>query len=1759
MSEIDRLATAVGLSAQQQEMLAALLAEAGIDLGGEPPITRVEDRDNLQLSFSQHRLWFQQRLEPESPFYNIAVEVRLTGALDVPVLGRALAEVTRRHETLRTAFVEAGGEPRVTIAAPGPVRQPLVDLGALPAAAIERAAAELTAAEARRPFDLAAGSLLRVLVLKLGPREHKIVLTLHHVVADGWSLNLLVIEVGALYGAFVGGRPSPLPEPAFQFTDYAAWQRNWMQGEVLDKELDHWRAKLAGANPVLELPFDHPRPAQRSSRGTTRVFALPAQLAQSVERLTRREGVSLFMTLAAAFFALLERYTGQRDLVLGYPVANRDRGDIEGLIGLFLNTLVLRVDLGGEPTLHTLLARVRDEVLEAQSHSQLPFEMLVEKLRPERSLGYNPLFQVLFVLQNTPASELEIPGLGVEAALLDLAVSQFDLNCRFEKSGDTLVGRLEYSEDLFESTTIERLTEHFVRLLSAAVAAPQQPLSQLPLLAAGERHQLLAEWNDPAGAAGEAWRPVVTHRLIEAQARRTPAAPALVWGEEVWSYEDLNARANRLARHLLACGLRRGERVGIALRRSPWVAASVLGVMKAGGCYVPLDPSYPAERLAYMVADAGARLVVSEEEVAGAAWLAGRRQVRVDADRAAIDALEAGDLELEVGPEEPVYVIYTSGSTGRPKGVELSHASLASFLATMLDRPGLGPADVVAGVTALPFDPSGLELFLPLLAGARLVVASEDETRDGRRLLRLLQVSGATLLQATPPTWGMLLDAGWEGEPRLRALCGGEAMSEHLARELTRRCAEVWNVYGPTETTVWSTAGRVVAGGRITVGRAVARMAMYVLSPGLEPVPVGVVGELWIGGTGVARGYAGQPALTAERFVPSPFGEGGARLYRTGDVVRWLADGRLEHLGRADHQVKVRGHRIELGEIESALAQHPRVAQSVVVARGEGGGDLRLAAYVVWAGMAPAPGWDELRAHLAARLPDYMVPSAFMALPELPLTPNRKVDRRALPAPEAEAPPSESRPPRGTHETALARIFAEVLKLERVGVESNFFELGGHSLQAAQVAARVFAELGVEMPLRTLFEAPTVATLALRLAPPEPEPKPEPAQPPVAAAPGGGLPLSFAQQRLWFLDQLEPGSAMYNIPFGVELKGRLDVAVMAAALAEVVRRHEVLRTTFQAIDGEAVQVIGAPGGGAAALPVIDLRALPGRQRRQEVSRLRAAEAQRPFDLGLGPLLRSTLLRLGTMQHKILLTLHHIVSDGWSTGLLVREIGALYAAFKASDPSPLPELPLQYAGFAAWQRRHLSGAYLEAELAWWSRQLAGMPPALELPADHPRPLARSGRGAERDFLLKPESLAGLKALSQRQGATLFMTLLSGFLALLRRYTGEDDLAVGTPIAGRTRVDIEPLIGLFVNTLVLRADLAGDPPLRQLLEQVRETTLSAYAHQEVPFERLVEELAPERDLSRPPLVQVMFVVQNAPLGSLALPGLEISGDGVATATTKLDLTCTLAETGRGLEGRIEYSQDLFEAATIERLARHFTRLLASAVEDPEQRTSELLLLSSRERQQILGEWNDTATAYPRGLLLHELVAAQAARTPEAVAAVFEGERLTYRELVDRARRLARQLAARGAGPDGRVGVQQERSLDLIVSLLGVLEAGAAYVPLDPTLPAERLATLVESAGLSAVLTRDSLAALPVEPLSRKVDEGNLAYVLFTSGSTGTPKGVMIPHRGIVNRLLWMQEAYGLTAADRVMQKTPFGFDVSLWELFWPLITGARLVFA
>ncbi|HVS00541.1 MAG TPA: amino acid adenylation domain-containing protein [Thermoanaerobaculia bacterium] len=1679
-----------------------------------PPIVPVPREGDLPLSFAQQRLWLLDQLEPGSPAYNIPMAVRLAGDLPPGLLERIFGEIVRRHEALRTTFTSREGRPVQVIVAPR-IELPVIDLSAVG----ESEALHLAREEARRPFDLTRGPLLRLTLLRLGARDHVLLMTMHHIVSDGWSMGVLLREVAALYGNL------PLPGLAVQYADFAAWQRGWLQGEVLEEQIAYWTRQLAGAPRVLELPTARPRPAVQTFRGTALPVVLPSE---RVRELCRQAGVTPFMVLLAAWSALLGRHAGQPEVLVGAPIAGRNRREIEGLIGFFVNTLALRADLSDAPGFGELLGRVRRAALDAYTYQDLPFDRLVEELVPERDLSRSPLFQVVFTLQNAPGGGgLEIPGLALERLAVESRTTKFDLTLGLQEHAGGFAGVLEYNTDLFDASTAARLLARFEALLAGAVGDPGLTVPELPLLLDAERQQALREWND---AWSDYPRESSLPGLFAAVARSLPEAPAILSGGEVWSYRRLDEASSRLARRLEA--LPPESVVGVAMERSAELIVGILAILKAGCAYLPLDVEYPDERLAFMLADTGAPVVLVDERA--------RRRMEGLARLVSLGEEGGERLALEVPAESLALVIYTSGSTGRPKGVALAHRGIVRLVRDT-NYLRLGPGDRMGHAANISFDAATLEIWSALLNGAALVMIPRETALSPTALASQLQRDGVTALFLTTALFHQVAREAPEAFAGVHTVMfGGEAADPVAVARVAG--PGLVHLYGPAESTTLATWHRVleVPPGAVTVpiGLPVANSSVYVLDRWQRLVPPGAMGELCVGGDGLARGYLGRPELTAERFIPHPWGvgEGGERLYRTGDLARQRPDGAIEFVGRGDDQVKIRGFRIELGEVEAVLLAHPAVRDGVVLAREDRGG-RRLIAWVVGGVDEPA-----LRSWLRERLPDYMVPSAFVFLETLPLTPNGKVDRRALPEPERTRSVEEA--PLDLVEELLAGIWAEVLGLDKIGADEDFFTLGGHSLLATQVVSRVRAVLGVELPLRALFESPTVAGIAQSLRAVR-ESEAGQQAPPITPVPReGDLPLSFSQQRLWFLDQLEPGSPAYNIPLAVRLTGDLSVARLERIFAEVVRRHEALRTTFVSREGRPVQVIAATPG-ATGLETTELLVLEVSE--QEALRLAREEARRPFDLATGPLLRLALIRLDERQHLLLLTLHHIVADGWSMGVLLREIAALYGG------QELPELPVQYADFAVWQRRWLD---LEGQLAYWKRQLAGAPCVLELPLDRPRPAMQTFSGAS-----LPVSLPAVGELCRREGVTPFMVLLAAWSALLGRHAGRQDVLVGTPIAGRNRREIENLIGFFVNTLVLRADLSGAPGFGELLGRVRRTALDAYTHQDLPFDRLVEELVSERDMSTSPLFQVMLILQNASGQRFELPGMELSTVAVDGGMAKFDLTLALQEGPAGFEGGgLVYNTDLFDGSTAARLAARFQTLLAAAVADPGLPLDELPLLLAAERHQVLAEWNDTAAPRP-GILLHELVSAQARRTPEAVAASFEDESLSYGELEWRANRLAHSLIE--VGVEGRVGVRMERSLEMIVALLGILKAGAAYVPLDPTYPAERLALLVESSGARVVLDRGLVqqldVSLPDTALAVPVGDGNLAYVLYTSGSTGTPKGVMIPHRGIVNRLLWMQEAWPLAPGDRVLQKTPFTFDVSLGELFGTLLCGARLVFA
>jgi amino acid adenylation domain-containing protein len=1738
------------------------------------------------LSTGQQSLWFMHQLAPESSAYNLAFASRIHSALDVDALRRAFQALVDRHPSLRTTFASIQGEPLQQISSAVEVSFRFEDATGLSEAELN----ERLVGEAQRPFNLEAGPLMRVNLLRRSAAEHVVLLTLHHIIADFWSLAVLIHELGILYGAEREGTPLHLAPLAVPYTGYIRWQTEMLGGAEGERLWTYWRKRLGGELPVLNLAGDKPRPPVQTYRGASHPFMLSAETRRRLKALSREHGATLYMTLLAAFQVLLQRYTGQADILVGSPTAGRNWTELGSLIGYFVNPIVLRADLRDDPTFEEFLERTRRNSLKDFEHQAFPFAELVKRLQPDRDPSRSPLFQVMFALQKAHLLDKEglssfalgetgvrikVGGLDLESMALEQRVAQFELVLLMAEVDDGLLGSLQYNVDLFEHSTVVRMTGHFQTLLEDLLAHPGKRISDLQILTEAERAQLAA-WNEtradnPDGS--------LIHQLCEAQAARTPDAPAVAHAGRTLSYRELNEQANQVAHHLLSLGVGPGALVGVLMERSPEMIVALLGILKAGAAYVPLDPAYPQQRLAFMLEDAAAPVLITQKHLAAPLALRGTKVWSIDDEWR---RLSAENPAVAVGAGDRAYVIYTSGSTGRPKGVQVQHGSLLNLVYWHRRAYEVSASDRATQLAGVGFDASVWEIWPYLSAGASLHMV-DDETRGMPSKLRdWLVAQGITITFLPTPLAESVLTLEWPADAALRTLLtGGDRLRYFPPPSLP---FSLVNHYGPTECTVVASACRVPPARRGTdipppIGRPIENTRIYLLDSRLAIVPVGVPGELHIGGKGLSTGYLHRAGLTAERFIAHPFDdEPGARLYRTGDLARRLPTGEIEFLGRLDQQVKVRGFRIELGEIEAALGSHPFVRETVVVTREDGGEEKRLVAYVV-AEEEHAPGTSELRAFLKERLPDYMVPSAFVNLDALPLNANGKVERSLLPAPDQTPPGIQEAfmPPRTPIEEALMEIWAEVLGVERVGIQDNFFELGGHSLLATQVVSRVREAFKVELPLRSIFEEPTAAGLACTIeAALKIEPAVEaPLMQPVARD-GGGLPLSFAQQRLWFLDQLEPGNPLYNIPAAVHLEGRLNVNALLRSFDEIERRHESLRTHFEVVEGEPVQVVSTRADWR--VWEIDLRALPEPAKEEELRCLGREMARDAFDLARGPLLRSCLARLAEEEHVLFLTMHHIISDGWSMGVLVREWAALYEAFSEAKPSPLPELKLQYGDFAAWQREGWQTGNLEAHLAYWKEQLGDELPVLELPTDFPRPSVRTHRGGQRRLSLPAPLTESLKALSRQEGVTLYMTLLAAFQTLLHKYTGQPEIVVGTPIAGRNRAEIESLIGLFVNTLVMRTDLSGNPTFRDLLGRAQEVALGAYAHQDLPFEQLVKELQPERDLGQNPLFQVMLILQNAPMPDLKLTGLRLGLFENDSETAKFDLTLIVEDKGQSLDAVLEYDAELFCAATVERMLAHLQVLLESIVADPAQRIAELPYLTATERSRLLSEWNDTRTDYPRRSSLPHLFETQARRTPDEIAVVDERGSWSYGELNARANRLAHYLKRRGVGPDVLVGICVERSVEMLVGLLGILKAGGAYVPLDASYPGERLAFMIEDSRLQTLVTQSHLVeSLPPhraevirldavgELISGEsannpvcdVGPENLAYVIYTSGSTGKPKGVQIPHRAVVNFLNAMRRQQEWTPREVLLAVTTLSFDIAGLELYLPLTTGARLV--
>ncbi|MBA4246586.1 MAG: non-ribosomal peptide synthetase, partial [Pseudomonas sp.] len=1501
--------------------LARRLEQAGsaVDL----PLQARGERAQAPQSFAQQRLWFLQQLEPSSSAYHLPGVLRLRGEVDRQALQQAFEALAERHWILRTTFTQdAEGQPLQCIQP-----QASVNLEMLQARG-EHAFQALAREFMEKPFDLQQSPPWRVALVTLEPGEQRLLLCLHHLLSDGWSVQILLAEFAALYNAARTGVAAALPALTVQYADYAAWQREWLAGGEGARQLAYWREQLGDEQPLLELPCDHPRPARQSFRGGRVHFRLGAALGERLRDLAQAQNATPFMVLLGAYKVLLHRLSGQRDLRVGVPIAGRTRAEVEGLIGLFVNSQVLRSEIVPQQSFTALVEQIRRTSLEAQAHQELPFEQLVEALQPERSLSHNPLFQVAYDHQKVRHEALgQLQDLHAEVLTLADGGSQFDLalNTQEDRHGQ-FSGNWNYALDLFEAATVERLHQRFIRLLEQLLEQPQ--------LAIGE-HRLDDDQDRLALTSFNATRVdygvvEAVHRQFERRVQAQPETIALVFGEQRLSYAELDLRANQLAHCLQKLGVSRDSLVGVAALRSVEMVVALYAILKAGGAYVPMDPEYPAERLRYMLEDAGVSLLLSHDAVIDGLPQVSSVQV-LNLDHLDLSQEPQTAPEVAIHPEQLAYLIYTSGSTGKPKGAGNSHAALYNRLAWMQQAYQLTADDRVLQKTPFSFDVSVWEFFWPLITGARLVMAQPGDHRDPAKLVELIEREGISTLHFVPSMLAAFIGHGelTGCESLRRIVCSGEALPAELAsstRQLLPQ-AELYNLYGPTEAAIDVTHWRCSGQERrsVPIGRPIANLQIHILDERLNPQPIGVAGELYIGGIGLARGYHRRPGLTAERFVASPFGDG-QRLYRSGDLARWTEEGVLEYLGRIDHQVKLRGLRIELGEIEAALLEHPALREAVVLVR-----DQQLVAYVVGGDYDES----ELRARLKQRLPEFMVPSHVMQLERLPLSPNGKLERKALPEPQRVQ--RDYQAPRSGIESQLANIWQELLAVERVGREDDFFALGGHSLLATQLVSQIRRQLQRELPLRAAFEASTLSAQALQLAAAD-------------AAPGFRLqarqraarsPQSFAQQRLWFLAQLEPDSLAYLLPCAVRLTGELDIQALQRSFDTLAQRHESLRTTFTSGDaGEPLQCVQQP----AAVVIERLQAQDEAQLQQQIDGVN----RRPFDLEQSPPWRVALIEQDPRQHVLVLCLHHIIADGWSIQVLLDEFAALYRGHAEGQPVELAALPIQYADYALWQRDHLAGSRLAEQVQWWREQLGSEQPLLELPADRPRPAVRLGQGARHAFSV-PASLAErLREQAQLHEVTPFMLVLALYQSLLYRLTGQHDLRIGVPVAGRTQSESEGLIGLFVNTLVIRSEVDGQHSFVDLLRQVKARVVGAQAHQDVPFEQLVDALQPERSLSHNPLFQVAYNHQRQDQSALqTLPGLQCENLDCQGQSAHFDLVLgTLEQADGRIEAYLDYATDLFDASSVERLAGRFLRLLDGACRMPQASLADLPLLSESE---------------------------------------------------------------------------------------------------------------------------------------------------------------------------------------------------------------------
>ncbi|WP_227013950.1 non-ribosomal peptide synthetase [Paenibacillus psychroresistens] len=1689
------------------------------------------------VSSAQKRLFILDQIEGTQTSYNMPGVLAMKGHLDRARLIAAFEALIQRHESLRTSFEWREGEPIQRV-------HPHVEFR-MDVREAEEGQIEAIVKAFIRSFDLSQAPLLRVELLQLDAERHILLYDMHHIISDGMSMSVIIREFAALYAG------EELPALRIQYKDYAAWQHALFLGEGMKQQEAYWLTTFAGELPILNLPTDYPRPPIQSFEGNRVDFTIGKEEKERLYRLMAETGTTLYMVLLAVYSVLLSKYSGQEDIIVGSPIAGRSHADLEPMIGMFVNTLPMRNQAEGHKTFEAFLQEVKENALQAYANQDYPFEEMVEKLALRRDMSRNPLFDTLFVLQNTDRADIQLENITLNTYEFENDVTKFDLTLRAVEEVEGIRCQLEFSSKLFENKTIERFTGHFLHILEQVVNNQNLLLSQLTLLTEQEKKQILTEFNSAKSSYPQE---KTIHQVFEEQVERSPHYVAVVFGEQQLTYQELNERANQLARVIRAKGVQADSIVGIMVDRSIEMIVGILGILKAGGAYLPIDPEYPQERIAFMLEDSGSDILLT------AGWI--RASLNhfpgeiLDIDDPQLYQEDRANLEPNNQSGDLAYVMYTSGSSGKPKGVMVENRSVLRLVQNT-NYMTFSEGHRILQTGAMVFDASTFEIWGALLNGLQLVLASKESLLHPLKLQKLITDYEISMMWLTSSLFNQLSQTNpaiFHGLTHL--IVGGEALSPRHIGSVRKECPalQIINGYGPTENTTFSTYFPIDqdAYENIPIGRPISNSKVYIVNAMMELQPIGIAGELCVAGAGLARGYLNRPELTAEKFIPNPFIPG-ERLYKTGDLARWLPDGNIAYLGRIDQQVKIRGYRIELGEVEAALNTYASIVETFVTIREEDEGNKFVCAYFV----ANKPlHTKELRSHLSAALPNYMIPSYFIQIERMPLTTNGKRDVKALPAPEAVMDSGIGyEPPRNSLEAALVNIWQGVLGVQRMGIADDFFEQGGHSLKATTLISRIHKEMNVEVPLKEVFLRPTVKAMGAYILGLKTSAyaaiEPIPAQ--------AFYPVSSAQKRLFILDQIEGTQTSYNMPGVLAMEGHLDRARLIAAFEALIQRHESLRTSFEWREGEPIQRVH---------PHVEFR-MDVREAEEGQMEAIVKAFIRSFDLSQAPLLRVGLLQLDAERHILLYDMHHIISDGMSMSVIIREFAALYAG------KELPALRIQYKDYAAWQHALFLGEGMKQQEAYWLTTFAGELPILNLPTDYPRPPIQSFEGNRVDFTIGKEEKERLYRLMAETGTTLYMVLLAVYSVLLSKYSGQEDIIVGSPIAGRSHADLEPMIGMFVNTLPMRNQAEGHKTFEAFLQEVKENALQAYANQDYPFEEMVEKLALRRDMSRNPVFDTLFVLQNTDRADIQIENITLSPYEFENKATKFDLTLSVAEEAEEIHCQLEYSSRLFKKDTIERLTGHFRHMLEEVSENRIQPLSQLALLTQQEREQILTEFNAAQTSFPRNMTIHQAFENQVNKTPDSIAIVYKEQQLTYQELNERANQLAYLLRAKGVQADSIVGLVVERSLEMIVGILGILKAGGAYLPIDPDYPQERIAFMLADSGAKVVvapqplMNRIAYAGACIDIADPTVWKGrsdnlpsltrpdDLAYIIYTSGTTGKPKGVMIEHRNVIRLLYNDQMPFDFKANDVWTLFHSFCFDFSVWEMYGALLYGGTLI--